>query len=187
MPAGIRIIGGRWRGTRIEVADRRSLRPSADRVRETLFNWLAPVIDGAHCLDLFAGTGVLGFEAVSRGAASATLIEQDGALILALRRLAERLAADNVTVHRAEAQAWLATAPRPYDIVFVDPPFAAGLETRVLERLGGGWLAPHALVYLEQARDAPDPSAPWSVRKCGRTRHVSYKLLERVASEATIS
>lgn len=187
MPSGIRIIGGRWRGTRIDVADQHSLRPSADRVRETLFNWLAPFIDGAHCLDLFAGTGVLGFEAVSRGAASATLIEQDGTLILALRRLAARLAADSIAVHRADALAWLAGSPRPYDIVFVDPPFTAGLEPRVLERLGHGWLAPHALVYLEQARDAPDPPAPWHVRKSARTRHVCYKLLERAAPEGTIS
>jgi 16S rRNA (guanine966-N2)-methyltransferase len=174
----VRIIGGRWRGTRIDVAAGTAVRPSGDRIRETLFNWLAPDIDGARCLDLFAGTGVLGFEAVSRGAAAACLIERDPALARALRALGERLNATEVQVHRADALTWLAGRAEPYDIVFVDPPFAAGLTTAVLERLADGWLAAHAVVYLEQPRDAPDPAACWRVRKAGSTRHVSYQLIE---------
>jgi 16S rRNA (guanine966-N2)-methyltransferase len=179
-PGHIRIIGGRWRGMRIEVVPRADLRPSADRVRETLFNWLAPWIEGARCLDLYAGTGVLGFEAVSRGAASAVLVERDGALVARLEALRARLAAaDAVTVARDEAERWLATTPTPFDIVFLDPPFASGRADALLARLAEGWLAPHALVYLEQAVAATDPPPPWRVRKAGQTRQVSYRLLDR--------
>lgn len=173
----VRIIGGRWRGTRIPVADRPGLRPSPDRVRETLFNWLAPYVDGARCLDLFAGSGVLGFEAVSRGAASAVLVERDAGAAAALAELAGRLGTDAVRIERAEALAYLAGTPGAQDIVFVDPPFADGVQARVLDALVRGWLAPHALVYLESARDAPPPAAPWQVYKSGTTRQVSYKLI----------
>lgn len=173
----VRIIGGRWRGTRIAVADRPGLRPSPDRVRETLFNWLAPDIDGARCLDLFAGSGVLGFEAVSRGAASAVLVERDAAAAAALAELADRLATDTVTIERTDALSYLRGTPRAHDIVFVDPPFADGVEARVLDALAHGWLAPHALVYVESAREAPPPAAPWQVTKSGTTRQVSYKLI----------
>jgi len=181
MPAArssVRIIGGRWRGTRIEVEAGTAVRPSGDRIRETLFNWLAPDIDGARCLDLFAGTGVLGFEAVSRGAAGACLIERDPTLVRALSALGKRLNAAEVQVQRADALAWLAGPAEPYDIVFVDPPFAAGLATAVLERLANGWLAAHGVVYLEQAHHAPEPASCWRVRKAGSTRQVSYKLIE---------
>ncbi|MEQ8230797.1 MAG: 16S rRNA (guanine(966)-N(2))-methyltransferase RsmD [Gammaproteobacteria bacterium] len=173
----VRIIGGRWRGTRVVVGAAPGLRPSADRVRETLFNWLAPWLDGARCLDLFAGTGVLGFEAVSRGAAAAVLVERDAAAADALAGLAERLDTRAVEIVRADALDYLARAPRPFDIVFLDPPFAADVEARVLALLARGWLAPHALVYLESARDAAPPGPPWEVSKSGTTRHVSYKLL----------
>ncbi|MCP5200530.1 MAG: 16S rRNA (guanine(966)-N(2))-methyltransferase RsmD [Gammaproteobacteria bacterium] len=176
----VRIIGGRWRGTRIEVAARPDLRPSGDRVRETLFNWLAPWIEGARCLDLYAGTGVLGLEAVSRGAASAVLVERDAVLVERLAALRTRLdAGAAVTVVRDDAEHWLTSPARPFDVVFLDPPFAAGVTAALLERLAQGWLAPRALVYLEQAIDAPDPPSPWCVRKAGHTRHVSYKLLDR--------
>ena len=181
MPAArgsVRIIGGRWRGTRIDIEAGTAVRPSGDRVRETLFNWLAPDLDGARCLDLFAGTGVLGFEAVSRGAASACLVERDPVLACGLSALGERLNAAEVQVQRADALAWLAGAAEPYDIVFVDPPFAAGLATAVLERLANGWLAAHGVVYLEQPHEAPEPAPCWRVRKAGSTRHVSYKLIE---------
>lgn len=176
----VRIIGGRWRGTRVDVLERPSLRPSSDRVRETLFNWLAPWLDGARCLDLFAGSGVLGFEAVSRGAASACLVERDAALVGALEALRERLdAADLVTIERADVAQWLAGAPRVHDIVFLDPPFDSACVPAVLAALERGWLAPHALIYLEQPAGTSPETPGWRVAKAGRTRHVSYKLLER--------
>ncbi|MGE0485087.1 MAG: 16S rRNA (guanine(966)-N(2))-methyltransferase RsmD [Gammaproteobacteria bacterium] len=179
-PGHVRIIGGHWRGTRIEVAARPDLRPTGDRVRETLFNWLAPWIEGARCLDLYAGTGVLGFEAVSRGATGAVLVERDGALVARLEALCTRLdATDTMTVVRDDAERWLTRSPTPFDIVFLDPPFASGRVDALLSRLAEGWLAPHALVYLEQTAGAPDPPPPWHVRKAGHTRHVSYRLLER--------
>ncbi|MEQ8662891.1 MAG: 16S rRNA (guanine(966)-N(2))-methyltransferase RsmD [Gammaproteobacteria bacterium] len=173
----VRIIGGRWRGTRITVGATPGLRPSADRVRETLFNWLAPCLDGARCLDLYAGSGVLGFEALSRGAAAAVLVERDAAAAVALTQLAARLGTGAAEVVRADVLDFLATPARPFDIVFVDPPFAADVRPQVLARLTRGWLAPHALVYLESAREAADPAAPWQVYKSGTTRQASYKLI----------
>ena len=129
---------------------------------------------------LYAGTGVLGLEAVSRGAASAVLVERDAVLVERLAALRTRLdAGAAVTVVRDDAEHWLTSPARPFDVVFLDPPFAAGVTAALLERLAQGWLAPRALVYLEQAIDAPDPPSPWCVRKAGHTRHVSYKLLDR--------
>ena len=173
----IRIIGGRWRGTRITVGDALALRPSSDRVRETLFNWLTPHLPGARCLDLFAGTGVLGFEAVSRGAASCDLIEHDRVLAQALETLKQRLQAEAIDIHCADAVQWLRRPPTPYDIVFVDPPFHSDIAAQVLERLACGWLSSSGLLYLETERDADRAADGWEVMKHGRTRHVSYALL----------
>lgn len=177
-PGQVRIIGGRWRGTRLPVLARAGVRPSGDRVRETLFNWLTPFIDGARCLDLFAGTGVLGLEALSRGAAAVTLIERDAALVAALQSACARLGATAAEIVQADALNWLAGAARGYDLVFVDPPFDAPVATRILETLRRGWLAPRALVYLERPRDEPLPASGWREYRVGRTRQVSYRLLE---------
>ena len=140
-PAGsVRIIGGRWRGTRLPVVDADGLRPTSDRVRETLFNWLQPVLRGARVLDLFAGSGALGFEAVSRGAGSAVLVERDARLAAMLRDSLARLdAGGQVEVAQSDALAWLrGPAPKQrFDVVFVDPPFAAALWPAVLEALPG--------------------------------------------------
>ncbi|MBI5616353.1 MAG: 16S rRNA (guanine(966)-N(2))-methyltransferase RsmD [Gammaproteobacteria bacterium] len=180
----IRIIGGIWRGRKLEVLDDPELRPSGDRVRETLFNWLQPWIDGARCLDLFAGTGVLGLEALSRGAAHATFVDRNPAAIALLERNIAALRADRLSVVRYDALAWLATtSPTPYDLVFVDPPFASGLLARALTILDAGWLAPHALVYVE--RGSGSGGEPWpdglEVLRSGETRHVTYTLLRRAA------
>jgi 16S rRNA (guanine966-N2)-methyltransferase len=148
-------------------------------VRETLFNWLAPVLPGARCLDLFAGTGALGFEAVSRGAASCDLVEQDAALARGLEALRDRLRASAIAVHRADALAWLRETPRPYDVVFVDPPFDAALASPVLDLLARGWLSPAGLVYLETARAQPAAPTGWVTVRSGETRHVRYALLRR--------
>src|SRR5690606_17698396 len=136
-----------WRGTRLPVPDRPGLRPTSDRVRETLFNWLQPVLPGARVLDLFAGSGALGLEAASRGAAAVQLVEADAPLAQALAAAAARLDADGrVAVRRGDALAFLREDAGPrYDIAFVDPPFAAGLWPAVLEllpaRLGAdAWL-----------------------------------------------
>src|SRR4051812_44870457 len=119
-PGKVRIIGGRLRGSRLDVVDAPGLRPPPDRARETLFNWLMPIIDGAQCLDLFAGTGALGIEALSRGAAAVDFVETDAKLVQALRANLSRLKQD-ATVARADAAAFLAGAQARYDIVFLDP------------------------------------------------------------------
>jgi 16S rRNA (guanine966-N2)-methyltransferase len=162
-PSGfVRIIGGEWRGRRLPVVNLPGLRPSGDRARETLFNWLQPCIHGAHCADLFAGTGALGLEAASRGAAEVTLIESSPPAMQALRGALARLggaAGARVRLEQTDALLWLATRlPRSLDIVFIDPPFDSGLETRALELLARrDLLRPNGVVYVESARSAPPP------------------------------
>ncbi len=177
----IRIIGGQWRGTRIAVANREQLRPSADRVRETLFNWLAPELPGARCLDLYAGTGVLGFEALSRGAHSADLVEKDGALVARMNALKERLKSEAASIHGADALAWLNGPATSYNMVFVDPPFHRTQVAAVLSRLVRGWLAPNALVYVECEREASFDLGPLTLHREGTTRQVRYMLLRHTA------
>jgi len=178
----IRIIGGVWRGRKLAVAPRQQLRPSPDRIRETVFNWLGPYLPGAACLDLFAGTGVLGFEAVSRGAAHATLVDKDPLIVDYLHRHRTALAAeDTVSIVQRDALAWLAdTPPIPFDIVFLDPPFAQGLLLEALHGLGRGWLKAHALVYLE-AEKLPVSGlqeAGWRLLRQGHTRQINFALAE---------
>ncbi|MCC6708713.1 MAG: 16S rRNA (guanine(966)-N(2))-methyltransferase RsmD [Gammaproteobacteria bacterium] len=173
----IRIIGGHWRGTRIPVAHREQLRPSADRVRETLFNWLQPELPGARCLDLFAGTGVLGFEALSRGAATCALVEKDGALVARMETLKARLKAEHAALHGADVLAWLNGPASAMDIVFLDPPFHRDLVPTVLARLTRGWLAARALVYVECERDAVFEHPGYTLHREGHTQQVRYLLL----------
>lgn len=177
----MRIIGGRWRGTRLPVADSPGLRPSSDRVRETLFNWLQPALPGARVLDLFAGTGALGLEAVSRGAVSAQLVEADPGLAQALQGAVARLgAAGDVAVHQGDALAWLRGQTGRFDIAFVDPPFAAGLWELVLAALPA-LLASDAWLYVESpSNQVPTLPAEWGLHREGRTRDVRYALYRRV-------
>ena len=181
----VRIVGGRWRGTKLRVLDRPGLRPSSDRVRETLFNWLAPMLPGARVLDLFAGTGALGLEALSRGAASAVLVEHDREAATLLRDTLARLeggAAGEVV--QADAMAWLHAQPEgAFDLAFIDPPFDANLWGGVLPPLlsrlrEGGWL------YIEAPAtdDAPAPPG-WRLHREGRTREVRYALYRRTAAD----
>ena len=145
---GVRIVGGSWRGRRLKVPAGTEVRPTPDRVRETLFNWLAPFLPGAHCLDLFAGTGALGLEALSRGAAETTFVEHDAVLVQALEERIDALAAEAQVFHE-DAMGFLASRPRrPFDVVFADPPYATGLA-QVLEKLAS-WLASGHLVYVER-------------------------------------
>ena len=151
----VRIIGGHGRGTRLVVADVAGLRPTPDRVRETLFNWLLPMLPGARVLDLFAGSGALGLEALSRGARAALLVERDPGVAESLRGVVERLhAGDRATVLRADALALLRTPMHgQFDLVFLDPPFAAGCHDQALSLLGP-WLAPGAWLVSNSSRPA---------------------------------
>lgn len=187
MVAGkVRIIAGRFRGSKLDVADAPGLRPTADRVRETLFNWLQPRLPVARCLDLFAGSGALGFEAASRGAARVLMFERDTRLAQALRATAARLQADAVEVRAGDALALLhEPGELPFDIAFVDPPFDAGLHTAVLAALPP-WLAPRALVYVESPLQARlEIPAGWTLHREGRTREVQYALYATLAPVST--
>lgn len=175
----VRIIGGQWRNTKLAVPQRPGLRPSSDRVRETLFNWLMPKLPGASVLDLFAGSGALGLEALSRGAASATLIEKDTQLAAAIKGVATRLQA-SASVLNTDALAWLEQpAAQRFDLVFVDPPFADGLWQQVLVLLPAH-LADDAWLYVESgAAHAPQPGPGWQLHREGSTREVRYALYQR--------
>lgn len=184
MKGRLRIIGGRWRGRTLRVADRPGLRPSGDRSREALFNWLQGRTAGASSADLFAGTGALGLEAASRGAASTVLVERDRQLAAALERIRDEWPeTEGVEIFRADALQWLSTAPGPLDLVFVDPPFSERLHARVLEALlRPGLLAPDARVYVESPAREPAPveesDARWSVLRDKRVGDVRMQLLE---------
>lgn len=146
----VRIVAGQWRGRKIPVLQADGLRPTGDRVRETLFNWLQTDIPGSRCLDLFAGSGALGLEAASRGAASVTLVESSSAVAAQLQKSMAELQADQrVQLHNVTAKAFLATNPEPYDLVFVDPPFEQQLHVPTIEQLVPDLVVPDALIYLE--------------------------------------
>jgi 16S rRNA (guanine966-N2)-methyltransferase len=149
LPHQVRIIGGHWKRTKLDVPDRPGLRPTPDRVRETLFNWLGQDLAGWRCVDAFAGTGALGLEAASRGAADVLLVESDGGLVDALRAVVKRLDAGNVRVQRGNALTVLAgLAAGGTDLVFLDPPFDSGLFDKALAAALPA-LAPQGLIYLE--------------------------------------
>jgi len=161
----VRIIGGRWRSRILRFPPAAQLRPTPDRVRETLFNWLGQRLDGLACLDLFAGSGALGFEALSRGAARVVMVESDRAIAAALRESAKLLEAEPQVVVR-DAMDYLAHTGEAFDVVFVDPPYASGLAERALAALGPR-LAPGARVYVESDRRL-DPPGGW--RACSPPR-----------------
>ena len=180
----LRIIGGTWRGRKLRFPAQAALRPTPDRVRETLFNWLAAATPGAQCLDLFAGSGALGLEALSRGAAHVTFVEQDAAAVRELQaRLAEWQAAD-ARVERAEALAFLTRTARPFDIVFLDPPFGAQLLQEAAALLETRhWLTRGARIYVEcAAREGLPPLPPsWQPLKAKRAGEVGYHLFAHSA------
>lgn len=175
----VRIISGQWRGRRIDFPDLPELRPTPDRVRETLFNWLQGIVEGSRCLDLFAGSGALGFEAASRGAESVVMVDRDPEVVQHLRREAEKLDAPQVEIILANAQAYLASSPPPFDIVFLDPPFESGLLAPLCQALEEyGALKSSARVYLEiaAAADVPELPASWELLKSQRAGQVGYYL-----------
>ena len=180
-PGRIRIIGGSLRNSRLLVPELPGLRPTPERVRETLFNWLAPMIDGARCLDLCAGTGALGIEASSRGAAGVQFVERDARAARALRENLARLRVEGAQVSTLEAGAFLRGAAQACDVVFLDPPFALDLWAELAHQLeAGGWLAANALIYVESSR-AGVPNLPpnWSVHREGRAGEVRFALYRR--------
>jgi 16S rRNA (guanine(966)-N(2))-methyltransferase RsmD len=178
--ARVRITGGEWRSRLIKVVDAPGLRPTPDRVRETLFNWLGQDLGGLACLDLFAGSGILGFEAASRGAARVVMVERDGKVAATLRRNAEALGGDRLELVRADALEFAALAARQgrrFDLAFLDPPY----RQQWLDKL---WplllpiMAPGARLYVEaEMRVAPPP--PWRVSRQGQAGQVFFHLLER--------
>jgi 16S rRNA (guanine966-N2)-methyltransferase len=188
-PGQVRIIGGTLRGSKLPVPDMPDLRPSGDRARETLFNWLQHEVPGKRVLDLFAGSGALGFEAASRGAAEVLLLERDGLLAQSLRDSAKRLKVESLRVEYADALTWLARTPDShYDLAFMDPPFQANLWAAAARALSP-WLADRAWVYVEIARSAAfEPPPGWTLHRQGQTRDVRHLLFrtERAAGAATI-
>jgi 16S rRNA (guanine966-N2)-methyltransferase len=184
-PGKLRIVAGSLRGSRLAVPDRPGLRPTSDRVRETLFNWLTPVIDGARCLDLYAGTGALGIEAISRGAAACTFVESDRALARDLRENLARLKVEHARVIDGDALSMLSGRAEPFDIMFLDPPFGANLWDASAERLeSGGWLAANAWIYVESPADAVLAlPATWMLHRDGQAGAVRYALYRRAAAD----
>jgi len=182
-PGSVRIIGGEWRGRRLPVPDLPGLRPSGDRCRETLFNWLQADIRGAICVDLFAGSGALGLEAASRGAAEVVLVEKLSAVARMLGENVERLDAGNVSVVETDALQWLHNCPAgSLDIAFVDPPFGIQLESRAIELMTArDCIRPGGFIYVETAREAPLPSpAPgWEITREKLLGEVRMLLLKK--------
>lgn len=181
---GLRIIGGEWRGRKLPVAELPGLRPSTDRIRETLFNWLAPQISGRRCLDLFAGTGALGLEALSRGAASCEFVESQRAAAAFLEQALQTLkAGDRSAVHTGDGLAYLRQA-RPdsaFDLIFLDPPFDSDLLDAVLPLIDSSpAVSPDALCYLEYPPGA-EPRLPdgWERWRSKRSGGVCYELYRR--------
>jgi 16S rRNA (guanine966-N2)-methyltransferase len=182
MPPGrLRIVAGLWRSRVLEIADVPGLRPTPERVRETLFNWLSPRIVGARCLDLFAGTGALGLEALSRGAGKAVFVEQAPAALTVLRRNIDMLDARGAEVLAGDAYAYLEQAgASTFDVVFLDPPFADDATGELCRLLSDrGVLAPGGRVYLEQdrARELPGLPSRWTVIKNKVAGNVRYALV----------
>lgn len=184
----VRIIAGKWKRRRLKVVDAAALRPTPDRVRETLFSWLSPRLPGSRCLDLFAGTGVLGFEAASRGAKHVVMVEQNPVAISALREGCAALDAREIRVVQADALEWLDSGGAAFDIVFLDPPFGLFTAAELCLRLErSGRLSPLGVVYLETGADDSEPALPhgWRLLKSQRAGQVRYHLASRDSDGTT--
>jgi 16S rRNA (guanine966-N2)-methyltransferase len=183
----IRIIGGEHRSRQLKVLDRPGLRPTPDRVRETLFNWLAADISGAHVLDLFAGSAVLGLEALSRGAKHCDFVEKDPAAANLIQQNIELLRlGEQAQLKRMDALVFLKqTPPQPYDVIFLDPPYASDLLAKVLPMLTQpGWLSSHAKIFIDQSAHSTPPPAlsdgtlGWECLRQGKAGDVHYSLYQ---------
>ncbi len=189
----LRIIGGRWRGTRLNFPDVAAIRPTPDRVRETLFNWLQQDAVGAQCLDLFAGSGALGLEALSRGAQSVVFVDQEPQIARYLRDTLERLKCTDAEVHNRDARTYLQHPGPAFDLVFLDPPFASAASTDLLAQLfeqleTQGRLQAQAWIYLECPASLGSPAswscwpAHWQLHRSKQAGQVGYHLARRTHS-----
>ena len=175
-----RIIAGAWRRRKLAFPPLPGIRPSPDRVRETLFNWLMDHLTGTRCLDLFAGSGALGLEALSRGAAEVVFVDRERAALDAIRAHLALLKSQGGTVVQADALAWLESPAAPFDIVFLDPPFDADLLPRIAELLERGhWLKPGAFIYMEYPEERP-PTVParWTPWRESHAGRVGFRLMK---------
>ncbi len=177
----VRIIGGRWRGRKLNFPQDSDVRPTLDQVRETLFNWLQPMIQGARCLDMFAGSGALGIEALSRGASHVTFIDQNDKILTYIKNNLIAFSGENYTCLQTKMPQGLSDLKNErYDIVFLDPPFASNLLDQALSALEtGSLLNPHAMIYIETSAEHALPLAnEFRIHRIKRTKHIQYGLLE---------
>ncbi len=181
----MRIIGGRWRGRRLRIMPGDANRPTPDRVRETLFNWLAPYIEGLRCLDLYAGTGSLGIEALSRGAAEVCFVERQREAYGQLREVLRVLGCSSSRVLLLDAGKYLESTSEPFDLVFLDPPFDGTDRANLCTLLERGWLAPGGFVYFELSRQSELPKLPsgWEIVREKTAGQVRFALA-RTMSES---
>ena len=182
IPNQVRIIGGMHRGRKLAFPDLPGLRPTGDRIRETLFNWLQPHMPNACCLDLFAGSGALGLEAASRGAGEVWMLDQTPQVTGRLQEHTKLLGLEQVRILQVDTLSWLAGESRPFDIVFIDPPFASDLLPRVCDKLeANGWLADGARIYLEDDAGRSFARLPggWKLLKEKQAGQVRYALASR--------
>lgn len=178
----VRIIGGQWRGRKLKVPDLQGLRPTPDRIRETLFNWLMHEVPGSYCLDPFAGSGVLGFEALSRGAAHVVMVDNSPVVIQKIQEELAYFKADNAEVYRANVPAQLKVPAKPFDIVFLDPPYQLNLLLPTCHYLEeNNFLANNATIYLESAESLQQNDLPknWEIIKNKTAGQVAYHLVKR--------
>lgn len=177
----VRIISGLWRGRKLPVHDAQGLRPTTDRVKETLFNWIAADIPHSRCLDLFAGSGGLGFESASRQAELVTMVELNKQAYQQLVTNSSQLKANNIEIHQQDALQFLQQPGQAYDVIFIDPPFRQGLLEQTLNLLQqNGWLAENGLVYIETEKELqlPDIPAYWQLHREKTAGQVSYRLYQ---------
>jgi len=188
-PGRLRIVAGIWRSRLLEIADVNGLRPTSERIRETLFNWLTMNVAGARCLDLYAGTGVLGLEALSRGAVEAVLVDKSPVAVDMLRSNVKALGANNAVVQHTDARQYLGSGKcGKFDIVFLDPPFADDMLEELCRLLESqAVLTANARVYLEQDRAAKEPVLPegWEILKTKSSGNVRYSLVKPGAGGVT--
>lgn len=178
----VRIISGLWRGRKLPVHDVEGLRPTTDRVKETVFNWIAQDIPMSSCLDLFSGAGSLGFEAASRQAKNVVMIELDKQVANQLKTNANTLKAENIEIINTNSLSFLEQSAQPFDIVFIDPPFRKGLTEEVVTKLEAqGWLAENALIYIESEKEWAVTNLPqnWELRREKSAGQVTFRLYQR--------
>lgn len=177
MPGKVRIIGGSWRGRKLDVSDISELRPSPDRVRETLFNWLQPYIIGAHCLDLYAGTGILGFESLSRGANRVVMVEHNVVLTKNLQLQAKKLNAKEIDIVCMDVITWLKNCTSEFDIIYLDPPYSDKQAGNILAQLlNCGCLKQGSIIYVETDYEMEDVDSQLQIIKSAKAGVVQYQL-----------